>query len=45
MLAKSSNTSYGAVAISIHWMSAVLIIAALVSGFRAANTTYLAAKV
>ena len=44
MLAKSSNTSYGTVAISIHWMSAVLIIAALVSGFRAANTTDLAAK-
>ncbi len=45
MPAKSTNTNYGAVAISIHWISAVLIIAALISGFRAANATDLAVKV
>ncbi len=45
MPAKSTNANYGAVAISIHWISAVLIIAALISGFRAANATDLAVKV
>ena len=45
MPAKSTNTNYGAVAISIHWISAAFIIAALISGFRAANATDLTVKV
>jgi cytochrome b561 len=34
---KSRSDRYGAVAVSIHWLSAVLIFALLGSGFRAAN--------
>ncbi len=44
MSMKSTETQYGTVAVSIHWISALLIVAALGSGFRAANTTDLAAK-
>lgn len=44
MSAKSTSNRYGSVAIAIHWLSAVLIVALLVSGFRAANTTDPAAK-
>ena len=35
---------YGAIAVSIHWLSAILIVALLGSGFRAANTVDAAAK-
>ena len=31
---KSTNDRYGSVAIVIHWLSAVLILALLVSGFK-----------
>lgn len=34
---KSSADRYGAIAVGIHWVSALLIVAAIVSGFRAAN--------
>ncbi|WP_261330577.1 hypothetical protein [Rhizobium leguminosarum] len=34
---KSRPDRYGAIAVSIHWLSAVLIRALLGSGFRAAN--------
>lgn len=44
MPAKSTNNQYGSVAITIHWLSALLIIVQLGSGFRAAGTTDLAAK-
>lgn len=38
MSAKSTSTGYGTVAITIHWLSALLILVLLASGFRAANT-------
>lgn len=38
MPAKSKEDHYGSVAVIIHWLSALLITALLVSGFRAANT-------
>lgn len=41
---KSTTECYGAVAISIHWLSAALIIVLIVSGFRAANIADVAAK-
>ncbi len=41
---KSTADRYGTVAISIHWLSAVLILALLGSGFRAASTIDAAAK-
>ncbi len=44
MSAKSSNTSYGYVAKSIHWVSLILIVALLASGFRAAETVDATAK-
>lgn len=34
MAAKSSTTHYGNVAVTIHWLTALLIIALLGSGFR-----------
>jgi cytochrome b561 len=34
---KSKSDQYGSVAISLHWLTAVLIVALLGSGFRAAN--------
>lgn len=34
---KSRPDRHGAIAVSIHWLSAVLILALLGSGFRAAN--------
>lgn len=37
MAAKSSQTKYGAVAVSIHWISALAIIAMLGTGFRATS--------
>jgi len=35
MFLKSTNTNYGTVAVTIHWLSAVLILLLLGSGFRA----------
>ncbi len=44
MPAKSSATHYGTVAITIHWLSALLILAMIVTGFRATGTADSAAK-
>ena len=44
MSAKSTKTQYGTVAVTIHWLSALLIIVLLGSGFRAAGTVDSAAK-
>ncbi len=44
MPAKSTRDHYGSIAITIHWLSALLIIILLVSGFRAANTVDPTAK-
>ncbi len=41
---KSSLTQYGSVAVAIHWLSAIFILAMLGSGFRAASMTESAAK-
>lgn len=41
---KSTATKYGAVAVTIHWLSAVLILVQLGSGFRTAATSDNAAK-
>lgn len=41
---KSSATRYGSVAVTIHWLSAILILAMLGSGFRSASMTESAAK-
>jgi cytochrome b561 len=38
MILRSTPERYGAVAILIHWVSAVLIIGLMIAGFRAANT-------
>lgn len=37
MPAKSTKSTYGTIAVTIHWLSALLIIALLGSGFRAAS--------
>jgi len=44
MTLKSTSDHYGTVAISMHWLSVVLIVILLASGFRAAHTMDLAAK-
>lgn len=44
MSAKSSNDQYGSVAITIHWLSALLVVALLVSGFRAGGMEDTVAK-
>ncbi|MCP4046197.1 MAG: cytochrome b, partial [Gammaproteobacteria bacterium] len=44
MPAKSMRDHYGSIAITIHWLSALLIMVLLVSGFRAANTVDPTAK-
>lgn len=44
MALKSTTDRYGAMAVSIHWVSAVLILILIGSGFRAASTVDLAAK-
>lgn len=44
MSRKSSPTQYGSVAVTIHWLSAIFILAMLGSGFRAASMTDSAAK-
>lgn len=41
---KSTSTKYGTVAVTIHWLSALLILAQLGSGFRAASSLDSAAK-
>jgi cytochrome b561 len=41
---KSTNDRYGTVAVSIHWLSTLLIVILIASGFRAANTVDLTAK-
>src|SRR4051812_48842912 len=41
---KSTNVRYGAAAITIHWIGAVLVLALLGTGFRAANTVDMATK-
>ncbi len=38
MSLKSTQVQYGAIAVTIHWLTAVLVIAALGSGFRAVNS-------
>ena len=38
MSPKSTSLRYGTTAVIIHWLSALLILALLASGFRAANT-------
>jgi len=42
---KSRTDRYGAVAIAIHWITALLILVMFVSGLRAANTVDPAAKI
>jgi len=42
---KSTPTRYGAVAVTIHWITALLIVALLVTGFRIASLDDAAAKV
>ncbi len=44
MSMKSSSTKYGSVAVTIHWLSAIAILAMLGSGFQAASMTDSAAK-
>lgn len=44
MALKSTTDRYGAMAVSIHWLSAILILILIGSGFRAASTVDLAAK-
>ena len=44
MSLKSTDVQYGTVAVSIHWISALLIVTTLGSGLRAANTTDLVDK-
>ena len=41
---KSTQTKYGSVAVTIHWLSAIFILAMLGSGFRTASMTDSAAK-
>lgn len=41
---KSTTSKYGSVAVTIHWLSAIAIVAMLGSGFRAASMTDSAAK-
>ncbi|WP_208354324.1 hypothetical protein [Pseudaestuariivita rosea] len=41
---KSTPTQYGSVAVTIHWLSAIFILAMLGSGFRAASMTESTAK-
>ncbi|MGH1539580.1 MAG: cytochrome b [Arenicella sp.] len=41
---KSTSTKYGTVAVTIHWLSAILILMLVVSGFRAASMIDSAAK-
>ena len=44
MQLKSTRERYGAVVVSLHWLSALLILLLIMSGFRAASATDAAAK-
>lgn len=44
MSLKSTQIQFGSVAVTIHWLTALLIVAALAFGFRAANMTDTTAK-
>jgi cytochrome b561 len=44
MALKSTANHYGAMAVSIHWLSVVLVLVLIASGFRASNTMDPAAK-
>lgn len=44
MGAKSTSTRYGTVAVTIHWITALLLLALIVSGFRASDMEDAAAK-
>lgn len=44
MALKSTSDRYGTMTVSIHWVSALLIVILIGSGFRAANTVDPAAK-
>jgi cytochrome b561 len=44
MILKNTKDHHGAMAVSIHWLSVVLILILIVSGFRAAGTMDPAAK-
>jgi len=41
---KSTSSSYGSIAITLHWLMAMLVLILIVSGFRAAGTTIADAK-
>ncbi len=41
---KSTSTRYGTIAVTIHWLTAALIVVLLISGFRAGGMTDTAAK-
>jgi cytochrome b561 len=45
MRMKSTTDRYGAVAVAIHWIAAILIVALLVAGFRLSGTTDPATKI
>lgn len=45
MSSQSDTDRYGAVAVAVHWLTAVLIVVLLASGFRADDTTDAAAKI
>lgn len=45
MAGKSTSERYGTVAVIIHWVSAALIVVALISGFRAEDAANSAAKI
>ncbi|MEM7749959.1 MAG: cytochrome b/b6 domain-containing protein [Pseudomonadota bacterium] len=45
MVLKSSRTRFGAVAIALHWITALLLVGALGSGFRAADTVEPSTKI
>jgi cytochrome b561 len=44
MSVKSTTDRYGSIAVSIHWLSAILVLVLIVLGFRAAGTVDPAAK-
>ena len=41
---KSNPSRYGAVPVTIHWLTAILILMAIITGFRAGGSMDLAAK-
>ena len=44
MPSKSTTTKYGSIAITLHWLMAILILGLLVSGFRSTGTVVAEAK-